>query len=106
MADGKKRRVGAEGVVVAGTVAGRAQTRPPELALATYADRTRDNWLWGVPTRDLDKNGFVPRRELNEVLEYKPNYNLRGFGMRGSGVKELTEEQYNELYRRFRRSRR
>jgi hypothetical protein len=106
MADGKRRPVGAEGVVVAGTVAAPAQTRPPALAVADYADGTCDNWLWGVPTRDLDTSGYVPRRELNEVLEYKPTYNLHGFGVQNSGVKELTEQQYNDLLGKFRRGRR
>jgi hypothetical protein len=105
MASRKKYPQGAEGLVVAGTVSAPAQTRPPELAIADYADGTRVSWAWGVPTRELDRNGYVPRPEVCRVLDYSPNYNLRGFGLRRSGVMELTEEQYNELVRLFRNGR-
>ncbi len=40
--------------------------------------------------------GIVPRKQVNEVLGFKPTYNLFGFG-RGSGIRELTPEEFQKL---------
>lgn len=54
-------------------------------------------WRWRAATEPISMNGFVPRREVNKVLGYKPENPLRGFGDWKSGLKKLSESEYNEL---------
>ena len=103
--DGRKYGPGAEGIRIVGTVEKKKyEQRPPQKAIVEYAEGKRYNWLWGVPTR-RDEEGFVSRKELCRLLGYKTNYYLRGFGLRRSGVRELTEEEFNELLSTFRQRR-
>ena len=45
--------------------------------------------------------GNLPLARLREILEYDANYNMRGFGQdaRGSGLREISEEQFQQIYR-------
>lgn len=106
MRDGRRFPVGRRGVVVAATVAGSFEERHASLAVAEYADGTTANWLWNVPTRDADHDGFVGWEDVNDVLGYRDGYTMRGFGVRGSGVRPVTEDQHDRLLGLFRRNRR
>jgi len=55
-------------------------------------------WPWEVPTRVEGDTGFVSQdRRIYRILQFESGYRMRGFGSRGSGVKELDEAQYREL---------
>lgn len=103
--DGTRFPVGREGIVVVATIAESFRKRHASLAVAEYADGTTANWLWNVPTRDMDHDGFVPRSEVYRVLGYKDGYTMRGFGMRGSGVRPISQDQSERLLVRFRKNR-
>ena len=62
-----------------------------------YADGSEIWWRWYAPLVILSKSGFVPRKRMNTVLGYKPNFCLRGFGDFHSGLKEITREQFDSL---------
>ena len=51
-----------------------------------YDDGTTGWWRWKADTRLINQSGFVPRRELNLLLGYSPDYAMRGFGQRKSGL--------------------
>lgn len=106
MADGKPRPGGAEGIVRLGTVNDAARLRPSGLALAEYADGTTANWKWGISTdpKTLER-GFVSRADLNDLMGYRPGYNLRGFGDQHSGLKAIDEAPFDRLVKLFRRRR-
>lgn len=62
-----------------------------------YVDGSEIWWRWHALLTLLSKSGFVPRERMNAILGYKPDYNLRGFGDLHSGLKKITEEQFNGL---------
>jgi len=95
--DGSLYPQGAEGIVRVATVNGEVYHRN---GLTKYADGTDTDWCWGVPTRDVDAEGFVPREAMNRVLDYQEGYVLRGFGggRRGSGLRKISADQANALY--------
>lgn len=67
-----------------------------------YTDGSEIWWRWYAPLTLLSKSGFVPRQRINEVLGYKTDYNFRGFGDLHSGLKKISEEQFNDLLTIFR----
>ena len=40
---------------------------------------------------------FVPREEVNGILGYQLNYHFRGFGSYGSGLRQITESEYEQF---------
>ncbi len=68
-----------------------------------YVGRKPIWWRWHADTALISKNGFVTVDELKRVLNFKPEYTMRGFGDYNSGLKEISEKQYIELVRIFRR---
>lgn len=60
-------------------------------------------WRWHADTRPISMNGFVPRLKVNQILGYKPGNPLRGFGDFKSGLKKLSESEYNELFDVFKK---
>ena len=88
------RERGRGGIVATGTFSG---SYHPLAAVQQYADGTEMNWAWEVPVGDHDFEGFVRRDEVVRVLGFEPKYYMRGFGIRGSGVKELAAGQFTEL---------
>ena len=64
-----------------------------------YADGSEIWWAWQIRT-ELVKECFIPREDVCRALGYSPNYNLRGFGDYRSGLKRLTEEQFETLHSR------
>lgn len=67
-----------------------------------YVGRKPIWWRWHADTEPISRNGFVSVDELKKVLDFSPGYRMRGFGDYNSGLKEITEGQYNELVRIFR----
>jgi hypothetical protein len=49
----------------------------------------------------LDFEGYAPREDVFEIFSYRRGYTMRGFGTRGSGVKALSDDQYERLFRSF-----
>ncbi len=97
-------RRGREGVVHLGRVRTSLtadQTTEPE----QYADGTSIWWRWHSPVDVLTRSGFIPRKDLAEILGYKRSYPFRGFGEKRSGLRELTESEFFALREHFRSSR-
>ena len=70
-----------------------------------YADRNEIWWRWYAPVSILSRTGFVSRLELLQILGYSHNYNLHGFGDYHSGLKKITEAEFNALAKAFHASR-
>ena len=102
---GEKFPEGRQGIVASGIVRGTPLIRHPSQSLLAYADGTTANWKWELRTAGLDFEGYTPREEVFEVLNYRCGYTMRGFGTRGSGVKALSGDQYDGLFHRFKRRR-
>jgi len=66
-----------------------------------YADGTKIRWNWYAETEHVSSNGFIPLKDVTRILGYSPNYNLRAFGDRKSGLKKLTKKQFDELLKVF-----
>lgn len=97
-----RRERGRGGIVASGTVSGNYRSFSwPADAVQTYADGTKLHWAWEVPVVDHDYSGFVRRENVIRVLGFRPNYYLRGFGIGGSGLKELEKAQFDELAAMF-----
>jgi hypothetical protein len=95
-----RRRIGRGGVVTLAEV-----VEPPGEDLASteeqYDDGTKAWWQWKATTRIVDSVGFIPREDLNDVLSYKRNNPLRGFGTENSGLMEITPAQHLVLQSAF-----
>ncbi len=66
-----------------------------------YTDGTTIWWRWYAETESIRQSGFVAREDVNNVLGYAHNFSFRGFGDAHSGVKKITEEEFNELVKIF-----
>jgi hypothetical protein len=93
---------GRQGVVVAAKIQGDRIERPPELAIGRKKNGQKVNYRWEFRTADEDKKGFVCKKCVLRILNFKPNYKMLGFGG-GSGVKRLEGNQYQVLLGLFRR---
>lgn len=69
--------------------------------LELYSDGTRIDWTPLIKADSIDSNGSVPLRTVNKVLGYSPNYNLRGYGLKHSGVNIISEEQFAQLLKHY-----
>ena len=87
---------GRQGIVSA-TIATGALAKDASFEKFIYDDGSQRWWCWHAPLQATLTKGLVPRMEVNRVLGYKPGYVFRGFGARGSGLKEITKTQYSEL---------
>jgi hypothetical protein len=99
--EGKEKKIrcvnGAEGIIAITKVKGPllANGRPDP---TTYLGRQKAIWWrWFAPVEILTRTGFVPRAEVNNALGYKPGWSLFGFGDRHSGLKRLSEQEYQIL---------
>lgn len=68
-----------------------------------YTNGTSILWGWYAETSTLSENGFISREKVNQILGYKKNNPLRGFGDLKSGLKKLNEQQYTELVDQFKK---
>ena len=62
-----------------------------------YIDGSVRNWNWWVDGELVNDSGFVNRRTTAKLLGYNENYNFRGFGKKRSGLKKITEIEYQAL---------
>lgn len=69
-----------------------------------YTDGSRIWWRWYTPLQIITKSGFVSRQMLNEILGYAPNYSLHGFGDAKSGLKKISQDNFNQILRAFKES--
>lgn len=98
--DGSIRRVECQrgrGGIVAVVELDEALRPRPNAEREQYEDGSEIRWGYRARGRVLLSRGFVPIRKVNEVLSYKQNFNLRGFGDQHSGLKKLTAAQFDEL---------
>jgi hypothetical protein len=100
-ADGTEERLtaglGKQGIVSLG-VATRKLTEDGRPHPDVYDDGSSKWWRWKAETGHHNDDGFVPREEVVEVIG--GHQNLMGLNG-GSGLKELTVEQYEALLAKF-----
>jgi hypothetical protein len=97
----KRRRTrGREGVVAITRACGPI-TGDPQALPTQYTDGTTLLWSWRAPTVILSSKGFVPRKELNSILGFHADYQLRGFGAGHSGLKKITKTEFDSLVSAF-----
>jgi hypothetical protein len=75
-----------------------------DILRANYADKTSIWWQWHAQAEVLSRSGFVPRHKLASILGYNQSYTFRGFGTQHSGLRELSEEEFNTIRKRFKES--
>ena len=97
-------QLGREGMICYGT-ADSCILANPDSQPEKYADDSEIWWRWYAPVSVLSRTGFVSRLELLQILGYSPNFNLRGFGYHHSGLKKITEDEFNALVQAFHASR-
>lgn len=104
LADGTTRhrrcQVGREGIVAVAEALDSIHALTDSIP-EHYTDGTETWWRWHAPLRLLSTSGFVPRPAILNVLGYKSTYNLRGFGDHHSGLKKLTEDEFQALRDQF-----
>lgn len=97
-------KTGREGMICYGRV-DQAVSADPDSQPKKYVDGTEIWWRWYAPITVLSRSGFVNRADLLQILGYKPTYNLRGFGHYHSGLKKISESEFNSLVEAFHASR-
>lgn len=75
-----------------------------DILRANYTDNTSIWWRWHAQAEIVSRSGFVPRHELASILGYDSSYTFRGFGVKHSGLRELSEEEFNTIRKRFKES--
>ena len=106
-ADGQKSVVktiaGRGGVIALARITTPATARndvPPEL----FVSGDVKWWRFRADAEVLNSVGFVPRPQLAGLLGYSKDYAFRGFGDRHSGVKRLSEDEFEAIRSAFRSS--
>lgn len=66
-----------------------------------YTNRTTIWWRYTATTEHITSHGFISREQVNRLLGYESNYNLRGFGDMHSGIKEIARTQGEKLIQLF-----
>jgi RecB family endonuclease NucS len=67
-----------------------------------YTDGSKIWWRWYTPLRLITRSGFVSRQGLNTILGYAPNYSLHGFGDAKSGLKKISQREFDQILIAFR----
>lgn len=62
-----------------------------------YTDGSTIWWCWRAMATPISTNGYAALEEVNRVLHFSPNYNLRAFGDYKSGLKKIEADQFFEL---------
>lgn len=71
------------------------------IPLQKYTDGTKILWRWYADAEPYSTSGFLSRIDLNNILGYAPNNPLKGFGDRHSGLKKITQDQFNQISTQF-----
>ena len=99
--DGKKYALGKQGII--------ALVRALEPILDThaepeeYADGGSIRWNWQARTQVVELH-FCSHDDVCKILGYSTAWTLRGFGDQKSGLKKLTQKQFESLFGCFRAS--
>lgn len=93
---------GKQGIVAIAEVVGNLREIPGS-SPSEYVDGSKIWWRWRADTQLVSTNGFVPLRDVNRVLRYSPNYNLRGLGDHKSGLRKLNEGEFLDLVEVFKK---
>lgn len=91
---------GREGMICYGTVDS-GVSAISDSKTQRYVDGSEIWWRWYTSVSVLSRSGFVKRTDLLHILGYQPTYNLRGFGDNHSGLKKITESDFNSLVEAF-----
>ncbi len=106
-ADGSERRVpcreGRMGIVSVGRVTELAY-QPDNSSPQEYTDGTKLWWRYCAPTETLSTAGFIPPKDVARILGYADNYMFRGLGEQHSGLRRLSETEYQSLWAAFSRN--
>ena len=95
---------GREGMICYGTIDS-SVSAIPDSQTQKYANGSEIWWRWYASVSVLSRSGFVKRTDLLHILGYQSKYNLRGFGEYHSGLKKITESEFNSLVDAFHSSR-
>jgi len=95
---------GREGMICYGTIDSRVSAIPNSEP-QNYADGSQIWWRWYAAVSVLSRSGFVRRTDLLQILGYSSTYNLRGFGDYHSGLKKISESEFDLLIEAFHASR-
>jgi len=98
----KRRRVPGKGGIIGFSKVVRPLFEEPDSRQEEYTDGTKRWWRWHAICQPVNTRGFLERKRMNSILDYKPAYNYRGFN-RGRGIKEITEAEYEQLRDEFSR---
>lgn len=103
-ASGVRRKVasatGRQGIICIAEAAG-PFGKDPTFEVFEYGDGIKRWWCWHAPLTLLRSDGYVPLSEVNRVLDYKPGCVLRGFGSKSSGLKEISQAQFEAFEKLF-----
>lgn len=95
-----KREIGYGGIIAlvkaTSTVLGGGKTN-----FTYYKDGSKMNWKWDVKTDTVLKKKSIKRKTFNRIMDYDPNYTLRGFGKKGSGLKNITKSKFCKILKNF-----
>jgi hypothetical protein len=104
MADGTedlvRRQPGRQGVIALAEIT----TAPIELIGSDYdhyADGSKAWWRYKADAFVINSKGFIRRRDLARILGYREEYPFKGFGDKHSGVKRLSQDEYEAIHSAF-----
>jgi len=99
---GRKYALGRKGVISL-VRALESINEKPDAEPDEYADGSRILWKWQARTKKKE-SGFCSHDDVCKVLKYKKSYTFHGFGDQHSGLKKLSEKQFEALADCFRKS--
>jgi hypothetical protein len=94
--DGMQRARGRAGIVALVRVIELA-SQPPDSVEEKYDNGEEMWWRYRARTELVNSGGFVQRATFLPLIDYKPHWNLHGFGDNHSGVKRLTSDEFVRL---------
>ncbi len=94
------RKPGKGGMICYGTVDS-AILYDPHCKPTNYVRRKKTRWCWYAPVTVKSRKGFVNRQDINKIIGYELAYSLHGIGVEHSGLKNITEAEFNQLVKAF-----
>jgi hypothetical protein len=101
-----KRKIGKQGIVTVAKVVRPLEKRDSKEAIETYGSGETKDWRWFAETAEPRSSGYISRIDMLRVFQKrkpktKLTYNLRGFGPRQSGLKQIYADEYEALLEIF-----